>query len=329
MGDRVELQFRRAAEELLPAGTSVLAAVSGGGDSMALLHLLVRMSVGRPLTVRVAHLDHGLRPRSQTDRRFVEKSAAALGLEAISDRRPVGELRRHDESPEEAARRVRRGFLLEAAKKTGSRWIATGHTQDDQAETVLFRLLRGAGPTALCGIRRQGPGPFVRPLLGIERQALRGFLERHDIPFREDPQNRDLRFDRNRVRQLAIPFLADTLNPRAPARLVAAAQRFREDAECLDQLAVVELQQIGRRGRNGGFALDGERLSALPAPLARRVARASMVTAGVDPRRISTRHLDALIELGSGAGNRQLDLPTDVVARVQRGRIRLSKRGKR
>jgi tRNA(Ile)-lysidine synthase len=181
---------------------------------VALLHLLRRCG-GRGLRVTVAHLDHGLRRGSREDRRFVERLAREAGLPCVADRREVPALRQRDESPEEAARRVRRTFLLEAARSTGCRRIATGHTLDDQAETILMRLVRGAGPRALAGMARRGPGPFVRPLLGLERAELREYLRRHGLPFREDPTNRDLRFDRNRVRRLVLPLLAETLNPRA------------------------------------------------------------------------------------------------------------------
>ncbi len=322
MADRVELEFRRAADALLPPGASVVAAVSGGGDSVALLHLLVGMAAGRPLTVRVAHLDHALRRGSRADRVFVERLARRLGLDCLCERRPVGELRRRGESPEEAARRVRRDFLREAARTLGADRIATGHTLDDQAETVLMRLARGAGPRALSGMAARGPGPFVRPLLGIERSELRVFLARRGLEFREDPSNRDLRFDRNRVRRLVVPVLAEALNPRAPRQIVAAAERLREDAECLDEMARVEFGHLGRRTRGGAVVLQADRLAALRAPVARRVARLALEVAGTDARRIASRHLDALVRLAAGNG-REAHLPSGVVA-VRRGReIRL------
>ena len=321
MADPVELKFRRAANELLARDSTVLAAVSGGGDSIALLHLLARMSAGWPLEISVAHLDHALRRGSATDRRFVERAASRLSLPCISDRRPVERLRRKSESPEEAARRVRRAFLREAASQAGARWIATGHTLDDQAETVLMRLVRGAGPTALTGMAARGPGPFVRPLLGIERAELRAFLARHRLSFREDPSNRNLRHDRNRVRRLVLPYLAETLNPRAGRRLIAAAQRMREDAECLDRLALVELERRIRRSRGAALALDVAGLPALSPAVSRRVARLALQRAGVDPRRIAARHVDAVLRLAAGEGNKRVDLPGRIHASRRRDRL--------
>ena len=203
MADRVELAFRQAAGGLIPEDCNLLAAVSGGGDSVALLHLLRRFCSSGSRRLVVGHLDHGLRDGSRADRIFVERLAQELELDCISDRREVNVLRRRDESPEEAARRVRRGFLVETARGAGCDTIATGHTLDDQAETVLMRLVRGAGSTALAGMTTTGPGPFVRPLLAIERGDLRSCLQRKRLAFREDPTNNDLRFDRNRLRHLS------------------------------------------------------------------------------------------------------------------------------
>src|SRR5262245_56346875 len=152
MADRVEIAFRRAALRLISDGARVLAAVSGGPDSVALLHLLARHARGQRLEIAVAHLDHGLRPGSAADRRFVERLPSALAVPCFAQRREVATLRRRDESLEEAARRVRRGFLLAALKESGADRIATGHTLDDQAETVLMRLVRGAGPSSLTGM---------------------------------------------------------------------------------------------------------------------------------------------------------------------------------
>jgi tRNA(Ile)-lysidine synthase len=315
MADRTELAVRESVHELIPARSHLLAAVSGGGDSVALLHLLLRQAAALRLRIDIAHLDHGLRRGSRTDRRFVEDLASRLGLVCISERRELNDLRRKGESPEEASRRVRRAFLISAAKETGAQVIATGHTLDDQAETIMLRLVRGAGATALSGMARVGPGPFVRPLLGIEREELRKYLHRKGHAYREDPSNRDLRFDRNRVRKLILPLLQSELNPRAARHLVKATQRFREDAVYLDELAGTLEQRITRRGQDGKLILELEELLQAEAPIAQRVARFALMHAGTDARRISTRHISALLELAAGPRGRSLDLPSRIVAR--------------
>jgi tRNA(Ile)-lysidine synthase len=312
---KLELDFHRAAERLIADRSSLLAAVSGGGDSVALLHLLVKYARGRQIRLSVAHLDHGLRRGSRTDRKFVEQLAKELALPCFTERREVARLRRKDESPEESARRVRRAFLLETAAAVGSEMIATGHTLDDQAETVLMRLVRGAGATALTGMAERGPGPFVRPLLAIERERLREYLSRRELPFRRDPSNRDMRFDRNRVRRLVLPVLRESLNPRAARHLVKAAQRFREDAAFLDELARQALTEAVREERPGRLVLEAAALARQPVPIANRVARLALLRAGADGRRLATHHIDGLLDLASGGGGRELDLPGPLIAR--------------
>ena len=314
MADRVELAFRRGAFALIPEGTRLLVAVSGGGDSVALLHLLRRFAQSRRLELVVAHLDHGLRRDSRTDRRFVERLARELGLSVVADRREVAALRRRDESPEEGARRVRRAFLLEAAREARSGLIATGHTLDDQAETVLMRWARGAGASALAGISPFGPGPFVRPLLEIERGELRDYLERHGLRFREDRTNRDLRYDRNRLRRLVLPVLAAALNPRAARHVCEAASRLREDSRLLDALASEAFERLARTTA-GGLELSAAGLSGLDPALGKRVVRLALERAGADPRRIGARHVERLLDLARGGTGRDAHLPGRITAR--------------
>jgi len=328
MADRIEIQFREAADRLLPAHGTLLVAVSGGADSVALLHLLARFAARRPLRLVVAHLDHALRRGSPVDRRFVERLSARLGLPCLSDRRDVASLRLRGDSPEEAARRVRRGFLVEAAAQAGATRIATGHTLDDQAETVLMRLARGAGPAALAGMEAAGPGPFVRPLLGIERADLRAWLRGRGLSHREDPSNRTLRYDRNRVRRLVVPALAEALNPRAARHLVEAAERLREDAKYLDALAGRRLASVARGSSRGTLALDAGALARTPSCLAARIVRLALERSGTDPRRIGSRHVNALLGLARGEDGRQADLPGGLRA-VRRGkRILLERRAR-
>jgi tRNA(Ile)-lysidine synthase len=307
---------------LIPEDSTVLAAVSGGGDSVALLYLLARSAGSRSLSITVAHLDHATRRGSGADRRFVEKLAVGMGLRCISDRRPVPELRRRSESPEQAARRIRRSFLLEAARQAGAGLVATGHNLDDQAETVLMRLLRGAGPTALAGMAEKGPGPFVRPLLGIERADLRSFLSRHDIAFREDPTNRSLRFDRNRVRHLVLPWVKETFNPRAARHLVHAANLLQEDGAYLDALARRRFRRLLDPGCGTDLRLDARKLASAPPVMAGRIARMALEEAGVPAGRITSRHVDALLDLARAGSGKRLDLPSGVRAR-RRGRFLL------
>ena len=319
MSDAVEVAFHRAARQLVAERAHVLVAVSGGGDSVALVHLLRRFAERRSIDLTVAHLDHALRRASGADSRFVARLAATLDLPFVAARRDVAASRRRDESLEEAARRVRRAFLLETSARTVADAIATGHTLDDQAESILMRLARGAGPSALAAMAPAGPGPFVKPLLTIERTALRRWLRKRRLTFREDPSNASLAFDRNRVRRLVVPTLAKALNPAAARHLVEAADRLREDAAYLDALARERFDAIATRRANV-LAVEAPALAALAYPLAARIALIALAAAGCDPRRISSRHIDAVVALGAAAPGASIDLPGRIGAR-RRGRL--------
>jgi len=169
--------------------------------------------------------------------------------------------------------------------------------------------VRGAGATALTGMADNGPGPFVRPLLGLDKDELRRYLVLRGVPYREDPTNRDMRFDRNRVRKLILPVLCDSLNPRAARALVKAAARLREDAVFLDDLARRRLSRLTESHVSGRLTLDARRLAREPEPIAKRLARLVLQRAGADPRRIASRHVDSLLDLASGAAGRSVDLP--------------------
>jgi tRNA(Ile)-lysidine synthase len=258
--DSVEVAFLHAIKGLVGPDDLVVVGCSGGGDSVALLHLFHRLSPKRRPVLVVAHLDHGMRRGSAADRAFVEKLAAKLDVPCESDRRSVPSARRKGESPEQAARRVRHGFLQEVARKTGATKIALGHTLDDQAETILMRLVRGSGPSGLLGMRAEGPGPLVRPLLSIERSELRSWIKRNRIAFREDPSNRNPRFDRNYVRLKVLPALRK-LNPKAARHIAEGMSRLRDDVDYLDALAREAFEE----------RVPGP--SSLPGVMARRISR--------------------------------------------------------
>ncbi len=215
----------------------VTVGVSGGGDSVCLLHALVQLQEALHIRLHVAHLDHSLRPESREEVAFVARLAQGWGLPFHSRRLPPGALEGPGLNLEEAARRARYTFLWEVAQEIAPAdqepILALAHTQDDQAETVLMRLLRGSGLEGLGGMgwvtRLAPPDPrlalsqegrpgarpvrLVRPLLQVSREQIRGYLAETGLPWREDPSNRDLRFLRNRLRHQILPQLA-AINPR-------------------------------------------------------------------------------------------------------------------
>ncbi len=305
-------------------GDRIVVAVSGGADSVALLHLLAALAPGRGWDLLVATLDHGLRGAAgAADRAFVEELARELGLPCRSDRRDARPVR--GESPEQAARRVRLGFLAEVARETGARCVALGHTMDDQAETLLDRLGRGTGTRGLAGMRRWVP-PLWRPLLGVRRAALRALLEREKLPFREDETNLDPAFRRNRVRNELLPVLERVLGPGAVPALARAARLAADDEDLLEALAAEREPGIVLVREEGIAVLDRKALGALPPALGRRILRRCLEGDPAGPVRPAASHLEALLRLAraDGPGTR-LDLPGGWTARREAGRLLLER----
>jgi tRNA(Ile)-lysidine synthase len=210
-------------------GERVLVAVSGGPDSLGLLAILRDLQPTLPLHLTVAHFDHGWRGDSAQDAKFVAALAARWGYQQI-----MGQAGSPLARTENAARIGRYTFLRQAAADSASSVIATGHTQDDQVETLLLHLLRGAGPHGLAAMRPRS-ADLARPLLATTRSALERYLADHQLEPRRDPTNEDPRFARNRLRQIVLPAL-DTFHPQARRLLARAADILAEEDQLADDL---------------------------------------------------------------------------------------------
>lgn len=228
------------AHELWVAGDAVLLAVSGGADSVAMLHLLAT-AVGPAARLRlaVAHVNHSLRADAGEDAAFVTDLAARFHLPCLTQTVDVpARVAETGASVEEAARELRYDALQDMACETGSIAIATAHTADDQAETVLMRLLRGAGVRGLAGIPSRRDN-IIRPLLGVWRAEIETYLAAHDVLFRLDTTNLSTEFFRNRIRHELLPLLEREYAPRLRERLTRLAEGARLDAAYLDGIASV------------------------------------------------------------------------------------------
>jgi tRNA(Ile)-lysidine synthase len=258
-----------------------LVACSGGADSTALA-----AAVAQGFQASIGHVDHGLRPDSGRDAEHVRALAARLGLPFFVER--IEGLDVRGRGLEAAAREARYPALARLAAQAGATVVATGHTRRDQAETLLLRLVRGAGPGALAGVRRRRPlAPgieLVRPLLDVSRAATEAYCSERGLRFLDDPHNADPARARSRLRAL-WPALLE-LNPRLEEALCAAAEIFAEEDELLSTLARGELKRLH------------------PA-LQRRVLLAQAAAAGLRPERQHLEALRALIQKGRGT----IDLP--------------------
>lgn len=304
-------------EVLIPPDSRVLVACSGGPDSTALLHILFELSREVPLSLAIAHFNHRLRAAAGEDERCVRETARALGLPIVVGRRDA---RAYASSRklnlEEAARELRYAFLARTASRLKSELIATGHTLNDQAETLLMRLLRGSGPRGLSGIFPSLDGRIVRPLLGVTRSEIEDYCRRRRLAFRQDETNRDRRLLRNRIRLGLIPYLERHLEPLAVRALGRSARIIRDEDAALEAATRRSYSRLAR-GCGRSAELDAAGLARLPPGLGRRVVRAFFEELRGDLRRFTFDDVEVVRTLRDGA------------VRVLPGRLRVRREGDR
>ncbi|MBA3944564.1 MAG: tRNA lysidine(34) synthetase TilS [Herpetosiphonaceae bacterium] len=291
------------------SGAKLVVAVSGGPDSLCLLHLLRRFEADG-LQLHVAHLNHGLRPQAAADAAFVAATAADWGLPVTVGERDVAALAQQQHSGfEAAARQARYAFLRDVATAVGTDDVALGHTADDQAETVLLRLLRGAGPTGLAAMRPRTELAtglvLLRPLLAITREEIEAYCAAHGLLPRQDASNTSPLFVRNRVRATLLPAIK-TYNPHIVQTLGRTATVCAdEDAYIRSQLDHLWPELVIQAGDHQ-VVLDRLAFRNLPRALQRRALRRAMELLG------------GLTEVGADHTERML-----VLAQQEHGRLQL------
>ncbi|PPD57980.1 tRNA lysidine(34) synthetase TilS [Dehalogenimonas etheniformans] len=309
------------ANHLVSRGSEVIVAVSGGADSVGLLHILHNISSELDISLHVAHLDHMLRGEpSRQDAEFVKKLAdrlclpATLGLEDVSAYR-----QQHRLTLEEAAREVRYKFLEEVVKATGATCAAVAHTMNDHVETVLLHLLRGSGLTGLAGLqaksvlryKRVGPLTLIRPLLCLNRGDIEEYCRDSNIEFRNDASNESLSFTRNRIRRKLLPSLRQDFNPSID--------------EALDRLSKLAVEEVDFKNREAAKAsesiirtegplvkIDRKGYLGLHPALKRALLRQALVSVLGSPKDIEAVHIEKMVDLAEGETGRSVNLPDGI-----------------
>ena len=302
--DRVVHTIER--HRMFTPGDRVAVAVSGGADSVCLLHVLRNLALRWNLTLSVLHINHNLRgDASRADADFVRSLAAALDLpftlHGLDLATSPGNL-------EQSARNARLAFFHEGLARGLATRIALGHTRSDQAETVLFRFLRGSGATGLVAIRPVTDRGIVRPLIEIERPEIVAFLQERGIAWREDATNATLDFARNRIRHQLLPQLAREWNPALAETLAHTADlSLAEEAYWQGEMERLAKRHLTRQGP--AILVSASALAALPLAAARRLVRHAIHLASGGPSSSDFRHIADVIELVArpqGTGRAQL-----------------------
>jgi tRNA(Ile)-lysidine synthase len=285
-------------------GMKVLVAVSGGPDSMALLHAMRVLAPRMGIALCVGHVEHGIRPCSRLDADFVQKRCAEAGIPFCRRSVDAPALAAAEKlSLEDAARRLRYEALFSMAEEAGAARIALAHHMDDQAETVLMHLFRGSALGGLCGMRPFREDGVIRPMLAVRRDEVLAYCRDNGIEYRTDETNTDTRYARNALRLLVLPGVERAF-PGAVESIARTASLVRDEEAFLQAYA----KQAAKACLDDSGALDAAAVVRLPEAVARRVALAFLRRFG-DARRIDSGHVEALLGLCGAETGAALDVP--------------------
>jgi tRNA(Ile)-lysidine synthase len=324
----------------------VVVGVSGGADSVCLLHVLAKWQKELGIKLHIAHLNHQLRgAESEADAEYVSNLAGSLGIPITIDRQDVAAYRTERNcSIEEAARELRYAFLAMVAREVGAHRIATGHTRDDQVETILMHILRGTGITGLCGLAPCSPMAYdsqgmslpasllslpvsspslrasppslrakrsnllvIRPLLDITREETASYCQENQLAPHIDSSNLSPSFFRNRLRLHLLPLLRQ-YNPSIDQALLRLADIAKEDSALIEQQASGVWGEVARQ-ENNAIYLDKKQIAGLPIALQRQLLRAAVTKLAGDARDIEASHIEAARSLLNKPASKRISLP--------------------
>jgi len=320
-------------KNLISAGDKLVVAVSGGADSICLLHVLARHRSDLEVELHVAHLNHQLRgAESDADASYVSNLARKLGVPATIERRDVAAYHgQKGGSLEEAAREVRYGFLAEVSRTMDDTKVATGHTRDDHIETILLHLLRGTGTVGLCGLQSRsllpygengGPLEVVRPLLAVTRQETVDYCRQHRLSPRSDSSNESISFLRNRIRLELLPVLR-RYNPSIDRVLVRLADIAGDDISFIEEQASLVWPDLAYKDGDALY-LDINKMLALRRAIQRQVLRKAVKQLKGDLKDIEANHIEAMVESISKPAGKRFYLPDGLTLSTEYGRLVLT-----
>jgi tRNA(Ile)-lysidine synthase len=318
------LHFLRA-QRLVSPGETLVVAVSGGPDSVCLLHILVGLRKKLGISLHAAHLNHRLRgEEAEADARYVATLVKQLDVPATIDSRDVrAHQAEHRLSPEEAAREVRYAFLAQVARSISTERVAVGHTADDHTETILMHLIRGSGTRGLRGLlsssRWRSPSgaslTVIRPLLAVSREETAGYCQQHGLKPRLDSSNLSLSPLRNRIRRQLMPLLR-RYNPQVAEALFRTARIAADDLAFIDQ-EVAQLWGDIARDMESSVVLDMARFLALPSALQRSLLRAAIEKCLSNLKDIEARHIEEVMAVLRKPAGKSINLPAGLVFAVE------------
>jgi len=312
---------------LVSSQSRLLVAVSGGPDSVCLLHILVKLKEELGIRLHVAHLNHQLRgAESKADAQYVSNLARRLGIPATIEQRDVKAYQKDKHiSLEEAAREVRYTFLAQVAEAIGASQVAVGHTMDDHIETILMHLVRGTGTRGLRGLQPhaewQSSGnslTIIRPLLQVSREETAGYCHDHKLMPRIDTSNLSLSPLRNRIRYQLLPLLK-SYNPQVTEALLRTARIAGDDLALIDKDGSQLWAEIAQRQENT-IILDKERLLELPSALKRHLLRMSIERLLGNVKDIEMRHIEEIMSALTKSAGKRLSLPGGLIFSVEYNR---------
>jgi len=294
---------------MLADGDHVVVGVSGGADSLCLLHLLHALKDRWHLRLTVAHLDHMLRgEESRKDAEFVRGIADGLGIPCVVEQRDVRAYKeKKNLSLQEAAREVRYAFFMDVLRKCDAHKIAIGHHADDQAETILMRLLRGASLRGLTGIPPVRDGIIIRPLIEVTRREIEEYLQEKNISYIRDTSGSEQHYLRNKIRHGLMPLLQKEYNPQIVKAFTSMAETLRADSDMLEDVVEQAVAGCLAQGR-GEMRCSLDLLKKYSPSLRGRMFRTMISRLKGDTRALSFKHIDAVCRLAEGQGPSRLVL---------------------